>query len=342
MNEKVTAEELLRQVNQIFEEREKEYQLREKQFENQNASLQQMLSQISDRNRELELQKEGIKKIQDSLISKQEELRKVEKRLKEEEEKIQAKDAEISEREKNLVLKHNLELEKIRNQEMKLQRLSQDYEYNLSLMDSGVGVKEEALQTFNPVNMEDYISKKEHEQITENYNERIEKLESERRKLMEQIFNLKNTVTRPSVSTQEEIKEADEKEKPPYPEETDVLEELTANVLYNYIKKNESRFQDIEILHSKQGEILSARCNTLEYHFTFDDPAFFDIAAKRKYDSRLKSVLEKFNSLHPETQFFYDKTEGKVYATGYFHCSMNVHELMRRVNEIADCFSPNR
>lgn len=116
-------------------------------------------------------------------------------------------------------------------------------------------------------------------------------------------------------------------------------EELTANVLKNYLEKHDPAVQP-EIRHSEQGEQLHMEAKNLTYVFLFQDGIIqFEVSAKRKESRALKEKLERMNREVPGIQFQYDKEEGCVFAGGYLTADMTPGQAMERVGEVAGRFA---
>lgn len=356
-------EDFLEKTRAIFAEREKEFQLREQAFEEKEKNLKALLKHITSEKKELEGQREELKTGQKALEDEREALNGRSLELEEQEQELKARQEHFQEWEKDQLMKYNLELEQVRNEEMKLKRLTDDYNYRVSLLDPGVA---EALQNPVPaVDLDSYIPIDEHNQrirleeekvqvsmkereelkatVKEVQKEReelkatIQEMQVERGKLLDKIVELRSSQTAEACGP--EIKSRDEtKETQPAGIVSETEEELTAYVLQSYLKRNRTDLEELEIRHSEDGELLYARGRGLTYHFLFVEPATFDISTERKNSPRLRRQLETCNEKFPGVQFRYDEAERKVYAAGYFTNQLKAYELMKRVQEIADCF----
>lgn len=338
MAENVTPEEFLRQAKQIFEEREELYRSREAEFAKKNAELRKELENIAVQKEEMEALRKDLDDFSDELLCKQENLIKGMENMKRRERELVEKECQLDDRERNIILKYNLELERVQNEEMKLHRLMEEYEYKLSLLDNGVMEKAEVFMVPEvPVNRdmsvpaETEVIRKGDSEVQDKKPEGCETGNENRGEVngVEERMRHK-TYDIPRDKADDELRDAYTRE------------ELTADVLENYLKKNEPHFYDVEIRHTDNGDLLFAKCSSLEYYFTFSEPFSFDITAKRKYDSRLKHALANYNSQYPDVQFTYDKKEKKVYATAYFSRDMSAYNLMQLVKKVNDCFSKNR
>lgn len=346
------SEELLQKIQRIYAEREEEYQKYEESYQRRCSGLQEILQQISEGKAELEKQNKILEKKRRSLFEQEQELeRKIKekedlfleesRKLEEEKEKINTAFEEVKATKEELLLKHNLELETVRNEELKLRRLTSDYEYKISLLDQ----KNAGIQSIDP---EEYIPVSEH-------NKMVQALKDERAEFMKRILELTGRLEqyedlRTSDSEQEmlhenEFEEAMEKEedivsesKKIRTEEEDYsFEELTAEVLKTYMEKNEPKYAGLSVLHSEEGEQLHAEYGGVYLRFIFADPCRFDISAKRKENYRLHKILDKMNKQYPGVKFHYE--EGFVYATGYFTSEISPRDLMDRTGDLISCFN---
>ncbi len=370
-------EDFLEKTRAIFAEREKEFQLRQQAFEEKEKGLKALLKHITSERKELEGQREELTAKQKALEEDREALNSRSLELEEQEQGLKARQEHFEKWEKDQLMKYNLELEQVRNEEMKLKRLTDDYNYRISLLEPGVA---EALQNPVPaVDLENYISIDEHnhrirlgeekvqnlmkeqdelkataremqkdreelkatareaQKEREELKATIQEMQVERGKLLDKIVELRSSQTAEACGPGSKSR-GETKETQPAGIVPETEEELTAHVLQSYLKRNRTDLEQLEIRHSEDGELLYAKGRGLTYHFLFVEPATFDISAERKNSPRLRRQLETCNEKFPGVQFCYDEAEKKVCATGYFTNQMKAYELMKRVQEIADCF----
>lgn len=344
---------LVKEMDSIYQTREEEYQLREAAFQKRKAEVDLMLRKVEEKNGIAERERKALEKEQKLLEEQRAELSKNEQILKEQKEVLEERKMKLDEEESTLNLKKKLELEKVRNRTMALERMKEEYEHRLTLQDKGI----EDVIPDETVDLSLYILKTEHEKALEELKKENEELKKERMRLLHKVLELSNgqQEEEKTVASEEEAIEKSEtiseeigtleqfEEKEKIVQEStepveEVKEELTADILKRYLEKNEPKFQNLKIYHSDQGEQLSATFEGKVIRFLFADPPSFDIYAERKNSSRLRKALEKYNRDYPGVQFRYEEQEGKVYATGYFTNSILVYQLMERVKEIADCF----
>lgn len=353
-------EAFLERLQRIYEEREEQYRISEEQYRRKNAALQEKINEIAASKKEMDEQRHLLQELQESIEKQKQEL--TDERAAMEEKKAEAErlSKEAQEKERNLLLKYNLKLEEVRTQELKLRRMKEEYEYKLSLMDHGIPMEME--------NPEGYIPRHDHEAEVSRLKDALSRLQGKLEALQEELETLaeennqlraertgfmkritelnsriKNQTIRRTVDA-EAIPESDagtEKESSPEgagtgDENPDSIEELTAEVLINYLEKNEPEAGNISVRHSDLGEQLHAEWKGLAWHFLFTDPPSFDISAPRKNTARLRKVLERQKELHPEAEFAYE--DGTVYVSGYFDPGMAPYELMERIRELSGCF----
>lgn len=293
------------------------------------------------------------------------ELARKEQEIREQEEALKERKAKLDDQESTLNLKKKLELEKIRNQTMALERVKEEYEHRLALQDKGI----EDVAPTETTDLSAYMLKTEHEEALDELKKENAELKGERMRLLQKVLELSNgngqkpEEMQPFVSVEEETpgiqSASSEREESQGQYETaenmtgkavpesrqevtgqpeEMQEELTAEILKRYLERNEPKFESLKIYHSDQGDQLSTILDGKSIRFLFAEPPSFDICAERKNSSRLRKTLEKYNQEYPGVQFRYEEMEGKVYATGYFTNSILVYQLMERVKEIADCF----
>ena len=373
-------EELLQKMRQIYSQREEEFLLRDQAYQEKGAALQAMVKEIAatrntveERESKLNALQEEINQKEKSLEEKKNELERnfseKENALEDRQAKIQEQELKIKEQEKSLIMKYNLELETVRNEEMRLKRLTEEYDYKLSLLDEGMV---ETLQhTGDKADLTKYMLLKEHDEMVTDLNKKIQSLQAEkstllaehektvidlnkklegahadRTTLMKKIveLNTQSIATPELENPQQQVSSSQsdtgqgEKPKEAQNPGHEAHEELTAEVLLHYLEKNEPKLENVSIKHSGDGEQLQASCGRLQYRFLFTKPAQFDLFAERKKNSQLRKVLEQLNKDHPGVQFRYAEAEGCVFATGYFTQDINSYELMERVKKISNCF----
>lgn len=343
-------EGFLEEVNQIYAEREEEFQKREHAYQEKREGLQRLLREVADGRVSLEEK-------QRDLDAREGRLQAFEKQLKEREGAIAAEEArlakaseEVAAHEKELVLKNSLELEQARNERLKLKRLKEDYAFKVNSLDAGL---QDALAgPAQGVDLEKYMLRSEHEEQAGIQAKEAERLKEEIKSLQEErVVLLKH-----NLELREEVKQANTQEKEnmapaaPFGRHGGAQagmeagpagggiteEEITAEVLKNYLDKNGLGYEGVSVRHSDMGDQLHAERGGLKYRFLFGKPGSFDILAQRKESGALKKRLAQMNQEHPEIKFQYQ--DGEVAATGYFPDGIKAYDLMARVNKVSECF----
>ena len=356
---------LVKEMESIYQVREEEYQLREEAFQKRKMEVDLMLQKVEEKNTAAEKERNELEREQHLLDGQKMELARKEQEIREQEEALKERKAKLDDQESTLNLKKKLELEKIRNQTMALERVKEEYEHRLALQDKGI----EDVAPTETTDLSAYMLKTEHEEALDELKKENAELKGERMRLLQKVLELSNgngqkpEEMQPFVSVEEETpgiqSASSEREESQGQYETaenmtgkavpesrqevtgqpeEMQEELTAEILKRYLERNEPKFESLKIYHSDQGDQLSTILDGKSIRFLFAEPPSFDICAERKNSSRLRKTLEKYNQEYPGVKFRYEEMEGKVYATGYFTNSILVYQLMERVKEIADCF----
>ena len=338
--------EILKKMQQIYEEREKEFQKREETYNQKKQQLNGLLEDISKRNKELEIRKSEMERTQSELETQKQSLAVLKDDLEEKEAAQKQKELQLETQQKELVMKHQLELESVRNEKLHLERLSEEYEHKITFIDAGIVPLLNEESGSKEINLDAYILKKEHEDIIKQQREALEHLKEENTSLIRSVTKLQadreavENAPDQSAAPKETEQPALVEDVPKQPVQEEVLEDLTAEVLKNYLEKNESDFQELEIRHADDGDQLVSKRKGLDYRFVFASPAYCDIMAQRKDNSRIKKVLLEMNQKYPGVQFRYD--DGKVYATSFFLPNMKAYKLMQRIKGIADEFNEEK
>lgn len=348
----------LERMNQIFEEREKEFRLREENFNKKQKAL-------SEKENLLKIQMEELKSRQSEYNDRYTALSEKEKKVESDLQKLDGEKSRLEEmkrqmeaRKEEILMDASMLKEELRNEILKTERIREEYESKIALLDpdmaellsagastetSGMITREEYDASIQALEIQIGRQKKELEMLrTEN-----EILAQEKQSLLKQLFSRGKPEAgggygKRDVEPEEKLSR-EEHTAPEIPAEREdrgeTAEELTAAVLYHYLQKNEDR-AEIETRHSDSAEQIFMKRNGLEYCFVFASPAYFDIRCKRKKDRYVKNAMEKFNNEQSGVKFFYDEDAGEVVATGYFTPQVTAFGLMDSVNSIVDrCFN---
>lgn len=354
-----TQKTALERMNQIFEDREKEFRLREDNFNKKQKVL-------SEKERMLKVQMEELKGRQSeyddkhmALCAKEKEIQSEIQKLEGEKSRLEEMKNQVEARKEQVLMDVSMLKEELRNEILKNERIREEYESKIALLDPDMA---ELLSAGAGAGDSGMITREEYDASIQAFESRIdgmkkelealksenEVLAQEKQRLLKQLFSRGNA----GIGGGHETK-AEEPEKEPSGEEHAVperspierenageaSEELTASVLYNYLAKNEGR-AEVEKRHSGLAEQIFMKRNGLAYCFVFTSPAYFDIRCKRKKDRYVKTAMEKFNNEQSGVKFAYDEAAGEVVATGYFTQEITASVLMDSVNSIVKrCFN---
>lgn len=350
MEERVQAQKVtLERISQIFEEREKEFRLKEENIARRQAMLSEQEQAISEKMDMLRKESEKIDNMK-LQISEKEKTLAVQKEELDNQQKQLDKDKEAQE--KSLIETAVLREEQ-RNEVLKLERIRGEYEEKLSLIDPEKAALIER-RTEASADLEEYQTTiKELQEDKENLQKRVAELEREnevlskdKQELLKKLFSGKAS---DHAVNQEEQQEHGKEELPDRKDiatgsvsenrkEDETAEELTAAVLYGYLQRTEPE-AEVSVRHSDQADQILMQRKGLDYHFIFDSPAYYDIRVKRKKDRRIRKAIEQFNGEQMGVKFSYDDVAGEVVATGYFTTDLSAYSLIQRVYRIVDqCF----
>ncbi len=358
------GEEILKRIQRLSKEREEEYQLREAAFEKRqraNEIREQKLLKLAE---DLELREKNYETLMDALAKAEQEATEKTEQLKAEQEKFRSDQEEFERTVSEKMMEIQVMEEETRNEKMKQQRIREEYESRIAVLDSGEAAEQAQEQK---IQAEEEFRKKleeKEEQIKELSGKikELEKengqLEAEKGELFRKLLSLpsegQTTVLEPEKAPEEvpnfgtqtvgqEESEESGNRKEQFTAQEEHIEELTADVLYNYLDRNESH-AELHLHHADGGEQVWMTKQGLSYYFVFEDPFYFNIRASRKSSRYLtggflkKGLLEELNSRYPGVKFSYDEQEQEVVAEGYFTSEMSPNDFMSHVDTIADCF----
>jgi|GEM_PF-5575454 len=362
-SEHISAElqKQIQRFNSTFEERNKEYKKLEEELQKRKATLDILSENLIRQKTKLEEQEEDV--VNREIVLKQQE-----ENFRDTQEKWQKSNSELEERKASLVIEQTLLVEELRTKKMKLQReqeeLQGEKESGLVVSDIDLAMyiqKEEVAQN--------YVEKEKHHSMVKELEKQRDVAQQEKTNLLTKVLQMQGHVEETELEPQEknlEPQETDLKqeeiediecakskksemiEKAESPQKrkeefvkTEAQEDLTAHVLKAHLDKQSYGFHDVELLHSETGEQILAKKNTLTCRFIFDEPAYFDIVVSRRNDARLQKTLKELNESeqYQGIEFYYNKEDKSVYATGYFTSDVPSYELMKEVERIMECFN---
>lgn len=350
MEERVQAQKVtLERISQIFEEREKEFRLKEENIARRQTLLSEQEQAISEKMDKLRAETEKMDRLK-LQISEKEKALAVQKEELDNQQKQLEKDKEAQE---NILIETAVLREEQRNEVLKLERIRGEYEEKLSLIDPEKAALMEERTEFPAERDECQTTIKELQEEKENLQKRVQELETEnevlskdKQELLKKLFSGKTSdhaVNQETPQDHEEVELPNEKETAAGSvaddrKEDETAEELTAAVLHGYLKRTEPE-AEVAVRHSDQADQILMRRKGLDYYFVFDSPAYYDIRAKRKKDRRIRKAIEQFNGEQMGVKFSYDDTAGEVVATGYFTTDISPYSLVRQIYRIVDqCF----
>ena len=335
-----TQKTALERMNQIFDEREREFRLREDNF----LKKQEVLS---GKETALKRQMEELKSRQSENDAKHAALCAKEKEVRSEIKKLEGERSRLEARKEQVLMDVSMLKEELRNEILKTERIREEYESKTALLDPDMA---ELLAARAGTGDSGMVIKEEHDAAIQAFESRIDGMEKElealksenevlaqeKQRLLKQLFS----VGKPDAEDRYGNRGAEPERSPAGREDAgEASEELTASVLYHYLTKNEGR-AEVEKRHSGSAEQIFMKRNGLAYCFVFASPAYFDIRCKRKKDRYVKTAMEKFNNEQSGVKFAYDEAAGEVVATGYFTQEITASGLMDSVNSIVErCFN---
>jgi Chromosome segregation ATPases len=369
-SEHISAElqKQIQRFNSTFEERNKEYKKLEEELQKRKATLDILSENLIRQKMELEQQEEDV--VNREIILKQQE-----ENFRDTQEKWQKSNSELEERKASLVIEQTLLVEELRTKKMKLQREQEELQGE---KESGLVVSDIDLAMYIPKEevAQNYVEKEKYHSMVKELEKQRDVAKQEKTNLLTKVLQMQGHVEEIELETQETEFEQQEKkleqqetdlkqeeiediesakskksemiEKAESPQKrkeefvkTEAQEDLTAHVLKAHLDKQSYGFHDVELLHSETGEQILAKKNTLMCRFIFDEPAFFDIVVSRTNDARLQKTLKELNESeqYQGIEFYYNKEDKSVYATGYFTSDIPSYELMKEVERIMECFN---
>lgn len=309
-----TNQELAEHIEEIFRERDSVYAERERLLELQKRELQREENSIEKEREAIEAERQLLQGEREQVLKEQEVLRKLSGELDAKKAELESKSAAF--------IQDKLQLEKTKNQQLLLQNEKEKLEQECRNLRAGTypsetGVSEEELE-------EKYILKDEHFRLLEEQRAENSILQEEKQNLLKQLMKQQKPAE-PSAETAEETHI-----------QRKVVEELTAQILKNYLVKNDIGFEDLEIFHTEGKNQLYAKRGNLEYRFIFENPCYFDVSVERKDGRKLKGVIDLLNQQHQDIKFF--AREGRATATSYFSPGLPAYELIKEVETVSELF----
>lgn len=337
----------MERIRKLFAERDEEYAKKESLYKErkdalcrQETACEAKQEQLKKREELLEAKEKECAGREAVLLAGEEKIEKEKESLKEEKER--------QEREKDhAMLQISILKEEARNEKLKAQRLSEEYENRLLLLNEGKIVMEQERKPSTDEMLslkEQYLALQEKNEALVRENEALkeekERLQKEKgelfRKLMMKDMGEKEESGQPQPDkaagplSKEEITE----EKQPVLETVVVSdtvgEDLTAGHLLDHLQPKGT---ECELLHAKGGEMVRMALHGLIVMVTFEDPPSFHIHKKVKQNRRVKQMLEKINIQGMLVKASYHMEEQEVVLTGQFDRQDSPAYLMEKIEE---------
>lgn len=344
------------EMEQIFERRNKDFEIRERTLEEKKKELGDVLSKIKNEQITLNAEKKALEEQIKIIAREKEELAESLRGLESKKQEVIESKMDIDKVHAELVIKEKIKIEELQNERIALKKEREAFEYER--MTNGIlsfpseKKESEEIPTLKKSLQEEQQKRGELEaQIakqrinTMDLVKQIVELKKERETpksivkeapvLKEPVEEKVNVEEKPEAISKEVIKD-DGIQQEEIKEET--IEELTAEVLQSFLLKNcTEEWQEIEVLHTEKEDQLSMNKDGLHFRFVFDQPSYFDISAQRKNSRKLRKTLEVLNKEHPQLKFAY--VDDCAVVTGYFMKELPTYVLMDEVRKILELFN---
>ena len=344
--------ETMERIRKLFAERDEEYAKKESLYKERKDALCRQEAACEAKQEQLKKREEALAEKEKQYAGREAVLLAGEEKIEKEKESLK-EEKERQEREKDhAMLQISILKEEARNEKLKAQRLSEEYENRLLLLNEGKVVLE---QERGP-SADEILSLKEQYQILQEKNEALEKeneaLKEEKERLQKEKGELFRKLMMKDMGEKEESgqpqpdkeagplsKEEITEEKQPVLEtivvsET-VGEDLTARHLLYHLQPKGA---ECELLHAKGGEMVRMALHGLIVMVTFEDPPSFHIHKKVKQNRRVKQMLEKINIQGMLVKASYHMEEQEVVLTGQFDRQDSPAYLMEKIEEVMKAY----
>ena len=339
--------ETMERIRKLFAERDEEYAKKESLYKERKDALCRQETACEAKQEQLKKREEALAEKEKQYAGREAVLLAGEEKIEKEKESLN-EEKERQEREKDhAMLQISILKEEARNEKLKAQRLSEEYENRLLLLNEGKVVLE---QERGP-SADEILSLKEQYQILQEKNEALEKenesLKEEKERLQKEKGELFRKLMMKDMGEKEESgqphpekeagplsKEEITEEKQPVLETVVVSEtvgeDLTAGHLLDHLQQKGA---ECELLHAKAGEMVRMALHVLIVMVTFGDPPSFHIHKKVKQNRRVKQMLEKINIQGMEVKASYHMEEQEVVLTGQFDRQDSPADLLEKIEE---------
>ena len=339
--------ETMERIRKLFAERDEEYAKKESLYKERKEALCRQETACEAKQEQLKKREEALAEKEKQYAGREAVLLAGEEKIEKEKERLQ-EEKERQEREKDhAMLQISILKEEARNEKLKAQRLSEEYENRLLLLNEGKVVLEQEREP----STDEMFSLKEQCQALQEKNEALEReneaLKEEKERLQKEKGELFRKLMMKDMGEKEESgqpqpdkasgplsKEEITEEKQPVLETVVVSEtvgeDLTAGHLLDHLQLKGT---ECELLHAKGGEMVRMALHGLIVMVTFEDPPSFHIHKKVKQNRRVKQMLEKINIQGMLVKASYHMEEQEVVLTGQFDRQDSPAYLMEKIEE---------
>ena len=337
----------MERIRKLFAERDEEYAKKESLYQERKDALCRQETACKEKKEELKKREEALAEKERQYAGREAVLLAGEEKTEKEKESLK-EEKERQEREKDhAMLQISILKEEARNEKLKAQRLSEEYENRLLLLNEGKVVLEQEREP----STDEMFSLKEQCQALQEKNEALEReneaLKEEKERLQKEKGELFRKLMMKDMGEKEESgqpqpdkaagplsKEEITEEKQPVLETVVVSEavgeDLTAGHLLDHLQLTGA---ECELLHAKAGEMVRMALHGLIVMVTFEDPPSFHIHKKVKQNRRVKQMLEKINIQGMLVKATYHMEEQEVVLTGQFDRQDSPAYLMEKIEE---------
>lgn len=364
--------EMMERIRKIFVEREEEYQKKEVLYQERKESLSRQETACEERFGQLETREEILREKEQRYREREAVLAQKEEQFQKEKEALEKEqEAKGREREETMIQISILK-EEARNEKLKAQRLSEEYEKKISLFREGAMAMrkestEEGLFSLEEQEvemasvMEENASMKEQirvlqeekealEQELERILEEIERLQKEKGELFRKLMHMeKDPITEGSETETEEqevLTLGMEKRQEPFWESAEELEPEMVSVEEEPVMGSaedltaetlsvylKEKGKECETLHSREGEMIWMSLYGLSVIVLFQETCCFDIHKKIPNNRRVKQMIAKLNVMGSPVEAAYDKEKHEVILTGHFDRQDAPSAVWEKINQ---------
>ena len=327
----------MERIRRIFAERDEEYRQKENLYRERKESLCRQETACEEREKQLSLREEALTGKEKEYQEREAALKDQEEALRQERRNLEIEKDQNGRERDEAMLQVSLLKEEARNEVLKAQRMTEEYEKRLTLLGEGsfrersesreeeLESLQERLQTFQ-----------EEIETLEKENERIrtekEQLQKEKGELFRKLMKMGTGPVPEPVAEEKELSEREEVTEKLDQREivTEPEEELTAETFSRYLKETGISY---ELLHNREGELIRLTHHGLPVVVMLTDPSCFAIHKKVRHDRRVKQMVERINILGSPVEALYDKKEQEVILTGTLESTDSPSRAFLKIEE---------